>query len=142
MDTWMRRWRAGDVQLSLGGARSLVERTFRRADVPSVRHSAVEFGSRAGIGAAQLTDWVLAVNEAAACAVAWGPCTARLRLWTAGARAFCSVNGNSQLTQGPGGGRQADVDALRRWLLQQLCDYVSVESGPDGVSVLLAMVVT
>ncbi len=41
-----------------------------------------------------------------------------------------------------GAGRAGDVDALRRWRLQQLCDYVSVESGPDGVSVLLAINVT
>ena len=139
MDTWMRRWRAGDVQLSLGGARSLMEKTFRRADVPAVRRSAVEFGSRAGIGAGRLGDWVLAVNEAAACAVAREPYTARLRLWTAGARAFCSVNADSGPPQGPGGARQGDVDSLRRMLLQQICDYVSVESGPDGVSVLLSM---
>jgi hypothetical protein len=142
MNTWMRRWRASDTQLSLGVARSLVERTFRRGDVPSVRRSAVEFGSRAGIGTAQLADWALAVSEAASCAVAWGPCTARLRLWTAGARAFCAVSGDSRPVPGPGGVRPGDVDTLRRWLLHQLCDYVSVESGPDGVSVLLSMSVT
>jgi hypothetical protein len=142
MEPWMRRWRASDGHSPLPGPRSLVERTFRRADVPSVRRAALEFGARAGIGAGQLADWVLAVNEAAACAVAAGPRTARLRLWTVGARAFCAVIGDSAQDQGPGGGRQGDVDRMRRWLLQQLCDYVSVESGPDGVSVLLAMNVT
>lgn len=138
----MRRWRASDGQPPLPGARSFVERTFRRADIPSVRRAALEFGSRAGIGAGQLADWVLAVNEAAACAVAAGPRTARLRLWTAGARAFCAVTGDSPQEQGPGGGRQGDIDRMRRWLLQQLCDYVAVEAGPEGVSVLLAMNVT
>ena len=141
MNTWIRRWCASDAQLSLGGTRSLVEQTFRYGDVPSVRRFAADFAARVGIGTAQLADWVLAVNEAAACAVASGPCTARLRLWTAGARAFCAVSGDSTLAQGPGGGRQGDVDALRRWLLQQLCDSVSVESGPDGVTVLLSMTV-
>jgi hypothetical protein len=34
------------------------------------------------------------------------------------------------------------VDALRRRLLNQLCDCVSVESGPDGVTVLLSISVT
>jgi hypothetical protein len=142
MNTWMRRWQASDAQLPLGGARSLAERTFRHGDVPSVRRFAVEFAARAGIGTAQLADWVLAVSEAAACAVARGPSTASLRLWTAGARAFCAVSGGSMPAQGPGNGRQGDVETLRRWLLSQLCDYVSVESGPDGVTVLLSITVT
>jgi hypothetical protein len=143
MNTWMRRWRASDAQLptGLGNARSLAERRFRHADVPSVRGFALEFAARAGIGTAQLADWVLAVSEAAACAVASGSSTASLRLWTAGARAFCAVSGESLLAQVPGEGRQGDVEALRRWLLRQLCDYVSVESGPDGVSVLLSITV-
>jgi hypothetical protein len=142
MNTWMRPWRASDAHLPLADARSFVERTFRHADVPSVRRFAVEFGARAGIKTARLADWVLAVNEAVACAVARGASTGRLRLWTTGPRAFCSVSGDILAPQGPGGGRQGDVDALRRWLLNRLCDYVSVESGPDGVRVLLSISVT
>jgi hypothetical protein len=142
MNTWMRSWRASDARLPLGSAQWPSEQTFGQADVPSIRRFAREFADRAGIGAAQLTDFVLAVNEAAACAIAAGSCTARLRLWTAGARAFCAVSGDSMPHQGPGGGRQGDVEALRRWLLHQLCDNVSVQSGPDGVTVLLSMTVT
>lgn len=142
MNTWIRPSRDSDAQQPLGNARSPSERSFRQADVPSIRRFAAEFADRAGIGAAQLADWVLAVNEAAACAIAAGSCTARLRLWKAGARAFCAVSGDSPPHHGPGGGRQGDVEALRRRLLHQLCDYVSVQSGPDGVTVLLAMTVT
>jgi len=143
-NTWMRSWRDSDSrqQLPLGIARSSSERTFRPADVPSIRRFAVEFANRAGIGAAQLADFVLAVNEAAACTVAAESCTARLRLWMAGARAFCAVSGDSMPQPGPGGGKQGDVEALRRWLLNQLCDSVYVQSGPDGVTVLLSMTVT
>ena len=142
MNTWMRRWRASDAHMPDTSARSLVERPFRQGDVPSVRRFAVEFGARAGIGTVQLADWVLAVNEAAACAVVRGQSTARLRLWRTGARVFCAVSGDADPRPGPGADRQSDVDALRRWLLRQLCDFVSVESGPDGVSVLLAMSLT
>jgi hypothetical protein len=142
MNTWMRPWRTSDGQQSLGGSRSPAERTFHRGDVPSVRRFAGEFGTRAGIGAAQLADFVLAVNEAAACAVTAGSCAAKLRLWTVGARAFCAVSGGSTPHQGPGSGGPGDVEAVRRRLLHQLCDYVSVQSGPDGVTVLLSMTVT
>jgi hypothetical protein len=144
VNTQMRAWRAAGGRLPLAGAHSLVERTFRLGDIPSLRRLAVEFGARAGIESARLQDFVLAVSEAAACAVAGGPCTARLRLWTTGPRAFCEVHGdgnNSMMWQGPGGIRQDDAEALRRWLLHQLCDYVSVESGHGGVTVLLSMTV-
>lgn len=123
-------------------ARSLAEQTFRQPDIPAVRRAAAASGSRAGMGPAQLADFVQAVSEAAACAMAQGPCTARLRLWTAGGRAFCEIIGDGMLmTGGPWGARHGDAEKLRRWLLQRLCDHVSVDSGPQGVTVRLAMTV-
>jgi hypothetical protein len=41
----------------------------------------------------------------------------------------------------PPGTRQGDAERLRRWLLHRLCDHVSVESGPQGVRVLLSMTI-
>jgi hypothetical protein len=94
------------------------------------------------MGMAKLSDFVQAVSEAAACAVAQGPCTARLRLWTTENRAFCEVRGDGMLlADGPRGARLGDAERLRRWLLRRLCDHVSVESGPQGVRVLLSMTV-
>ena len=140
MNTRMRNWRGADGQLALGGAHSLAERTFRQGDIPSVRRFATEFGARAGMGAARLSDFVLAVSEAAACAVTRGPCTAKLRLWASGARVFCEAHGDGLSDRGPAGpGRPDEAEALRRRLLRQLCDYSSVESGPDGVTVLASI---
>jgi hypothetical protein len=140
MNTRMREWRLADGQLALGGAQSLAERTFRRGDLPSVRRFALEFGTRAGLGAARLSDFVLAVSEAAACAVTRGPCTAKLRLWASGPRVFFETHGDGLSDRGPGGpGRSDEADALRHHLLRQLCDYSSVESGPDGVTVLASL---
>jgi hypothetical protein len=122
----------------------LAERAFRQGDVPAVRQFAQAFGARAGIGAAQLADLVLAVSEAAACATAVGPCTARLRLWVAGPRAFCEVRGDGPVRRRAASGqppadRPGEEEALRRWVLRRLSDHVCVASGPDGVRVLLAM---
>jgi hypothetical protein len=140
MNTRMRNWRATDGQLALGGAHSLAERTFRQGDIPSVRRFATEFGARAGMGAARLSDFVLAVSEAAACAVTRGPCTAKLRLWASGPRVFWETHGDGLADRGPGGpGRPDEAEALRRRLLRQLCDYACVESGPDGVTVLASI---
>jgi hypothetical protein len=136
----MREWRLADGQLALSGANSLAERSFRRADIPSVRRFALEFGTRAGLGAVRLSDFVLAVSEAAACSVTRGPCTAKLRIWASGPRVFFETHGDGLSDPGPGGpGRSDEADALRRRLLRQLCDYSSVESGPDGVTVLASL---
>jgi hypothetical protein len=37
------------------------------------------------------------------------------------------------------GGIPGEEEAMRRLVLKQLSDYVSVASGPDGVCVLLSM---
>jgi hypothetical protein len=133
-------WRAIDGQLPLGGAQGLVERTFRQGDIPSLRRCAVEFGIRAGMRSVRLSDFVLAVSEAAACTVAGGPCTARLRLWTTGPRVFCEAHGDSLSHRGPS--RHDEADTLRRRLLHRLCDYASVQAGPDGVTVLASIAVS
>lgn len=161
MDTRMRGWRASDGRLPVAGSRWLAERTFRHDEVPAVRRFAEAFGARAGLRPARLTDFVLAASEAVACATAWGPCRTRVRLWLTGRRAFCEVRGDAMMRRrvtpgtgwqgaacghGVGGHRTARPEglhgeeaALRRWVLRQVSDYVSVTSGPDGESVLLSM---
>ena len=141
MDTRMRGWKTSNGQL-LVTARSLAAKTFRRADIPAIRGFAAAFAARAGMRSTQLTDFVLAVSEAAACATSRGPCTARLRLWTAGSRTLCEISGDSVLLgPGPGDATRGDDEAMRRWLLRQLCDYVDVESDTQGVTVRFSMTV-
>jgi hypothetical protein len=77
-------------------ARELTERTFRQRDIPGVRRVAAVFGTRAGLGPGRRQDFVQAVSEAVACAVAQGPCTARVRLWTMGSRDHASVMSGTQ----------------------------------------------
>jgi hypothetical protein len=147
MNTRMPGWQTSDGQLPLSTPRGLAERAFRRGDIPAVRQFARAFGARTGIESARLADFVLAVNEAAVCATVWWPCTARVRLWVTGTRAFCDVRGDGILVRrssrgGWPGGRRGEEEALRRWVLRQISDHVSVASGPDGVRVLLSMTVT
>jgi hypothetical protein len=166
MDTRMRGRRANDGWRPVIESRWLAERTFRPDDVPAVRRFAEAFGARAGLGFARRADFVLAASEAAACAAAWGPCVTRVRLWMTGRRAFCEVRGDAMImrraTQGaawPGAARRpgtpypgaerpgaegpdglrGEEAALRRWVLRQVSDYVSIASGPDGAWVLLSM---
>lgn len=142
MNAGMRGKHASSEHSVLPVARSLVEQAFRQPDIPAVRRAAAMFAVRAGMGTAQLSDFVQAVSEAAACAVAQGPCTAWLRLWTMERRAFCEISADGTLQAGgPGSVLQGDAETLRRWLLQRLCDHVSIESGPHGVTVHLSMTV-
>ena len=141
MNTGMRGGNAIDGQL-LATACSLAVKTFRRADIPAIRRFASLFGARAGMGAPQLGDFMLAVSEAAACATSHGPCTARLRLWTTGLHAMCEIRGDGVLFgQDPGAASRGDAEALRRWLLRQLCDHVSVDDDAQGVTVRFSMTV-
>jgi hypothetical protein len=143
MNTRMLGPQASDSRLPLNAPQQLTERAFRQGDVPAVRRFTRAFGLRTGIGPGRLDDFVLAVSEAAACATAVGPCTARVRLWVAGARAFCEVRGNGMLRRSARGtaaaGRPGEEEALRRSVLGQLSDYVSIASGADGVRVQLSM---
>ena len=155
MGTGARDWQAGGGQPPASRPHRTAERTFRRGDAPEIRRFARAFGSRAGLRAGQLPDFVLAVNEAAACAVAYRPGAARVRLWSAGARVYCEVRSDTPVRYAaapalPGwrhgwrqdgfhGGFQGEEDTLRRHVLRQVCDFVCVVSGPDATRVLLTM---
>ena len=138
MSTGMLGWRAGQKALKRG-ARSPAQRVFRQADVSSVRRLAAEFGTRSGVESARLPDFVLAVSEAAACAVAGGPWTAQLRLWTTEQHVFCEVHGDAVPRHRAGGPAHGEAEALRRRLLRQLCDYASFSSSRGGVTVFLSI---
>jgi hypothetical protein len=122
---------------------SLARLSFRRQDIPAVRRFAAQFGIRAGIrGGQSAADFVLAVSESAACVLSQSPGTARLRLWSTGARVHCEVRGEGMPpVHGPGGAEQGDADALRRGLLRRICDHVSFESGPHGMTVRFSVTV-
>jgi hypothetical protein len=142
MSARMDGWNLGNGQLSLPGTR-VAEVAFCQSDLPEIRRFAAAFGARVGIEAGRHADFVLAVSEAAACALAYGPCSARLRLWTEGTRALGEIFADETLLrQGPRGVRQDGAETLRRWLLRQLCDDVSVEPGPDGVTVRFSVILT
>jgi hypothetical protein len=163
MDTQMRNWQASGELGRLSGGSVLAEGVFRHSDALAVRRFAGAFGARAGFAPGRIADFVLAVNEAAACACGRAPCNARVRLWVTGRRAYCQVHGDGVLlrrlrgtesrgAKSPGTGARTggpddpkgpgEVEELRRLLLRRLSDYLSVSSGPRGVTVLLSMTVS
>jgi hypothetical protein len=144
MKTTLQGSQMSDERRPRGTTRWLAEQSFRHGDIPAARQFTRAFGARAHLDPGRLTDFVLAVSEATASATARGPGRARVRLWLTGTRAFCEVRGDGLIAlrtlrgQGP---KPDEEEALRRWVLQRLADYVSVASGPDGAWVLLSMTV-
>jgi hypothetical protein len=146
MNIRKKSWQASAERRPPSGA-PVSEGVFQLGEAPAVRRFTRAFGARAGIGSGRLTDFVLAVNEAAACAASRTPGSARVRLWITGSHAFCEVHGDDKrLRQRRGGERRmmvsSEADAMRRLLLRRLSDYVSVTADPEGVTVLLSMTVT
>jgi hypothetical protein len=142
-----RGWPAGPEKPA-GEPHWIAERTFRRGDAPEVRRFAQAFGSRAGLGGGQLPDFVLAVNEAAACAIARRPGTARVRLRVSGARVYCEVQSDAPVTRDhrteglqQSGRRGEEEEELRRQVLRQVCDYFWIAFRPEGTWVMLTMAV-
>lgn len=116
--------------------------TFRLDDLPGMRDIARAYGARAGLDDAKLTDFVLAFSECAANALSHGGDTASLRLWVAGDHLFCEVQGGRWvIRQRPVAIPPDDVESLRLWVLQRVCDDVTVSIGSDGTTVLFSMAV-
>jgi hypothetical protein len=126
----------------LSAARSVEERTFDRDDLPQLRCLAAGFGTRVGMCASCVDDFVLAISEAAASVTSHGPYPAWLRLWAVGKRVFCEIRGKGMVPEhGLATIRQGDVESLRLWVLEQVCDDIAVAAGPDGVTVRFSMAI-
>ena len=122
------------------GTGELYEMTFRLNDLPGMRDIARAYGAGAGLGDDRLTDFVLAFNECAANALCHGDDGASLRLWVAGDHLFCEIHGGRWvIRQRPVAIPPDDVESLRLWVLQRVCDDVTVSIGADGTTVLFSM---
>ena len=106
------------------------EGTFTVDDLSALRRLAAEHGRRAGLGPSRLSDFVLAVSEAATSAVCHGGQRGRLRLWVSG-------DGAAGISAGPNPARPDDTDSLRLWVVWHVCSEVSLTYGPDETTVLL-----
>ncbi|MBV9380304.1 MAG: hypothetical protein JOY82_06290 [Streptosporangiaceae bacterium] len=122
--------------------RDRYEVTFGFEDLPGIRHLARAYGSTAGLGATRLADFVLAVSECGANALCHGEERAILRLWVASGHVYCEVQGGTWMFRHrPVVIPPDDVESLRLWVLQRVCDDIAVSIGSDGTTVLFSMAV-
>jgi anti-sigma regulatory factor (Ser/Thr protein kinase) len=122
----------------------LLTRAFGYADLGLTRHAVARQAAAAGLAGQRLEDFVLAVNEILTNAVRHADGGGRLRLWCVGGRLLCEVTDSGHgippdlidvepppITLAPGG--------RGLWIARQLCDELTVATGPAGTAVRLAV---
>jgi anti-sigma regulatory factor (Ser/Thr protein kinase) len=111
-----------------------------------VRHAVNRLSARTGLAGQRLDDFVLAVNEMMTNAVRHAGGSGALTLWCQDETLHCEVT-----DEGPGiprdqlGNRLAPpalaFNGRGLWLARQLCDSVTITTGPRGTTVRLAIAV-
>src|SRR5262249_49622128 len=124
---------------------ALLSALFDRRLIGTVRHAVNRLSARAGLAGQRLDDFVLAVNEMMTNAVRHAGGSGTLTLWCQDETLHCEVT-----DEGPGiprdqlGNRLAPALAFNGrglWLARQLCDSVTITTGPQGTTVRLAIAV-
>jgi anti-sigma regulatory factor (Ser/Thr protein kinase) len=119
---------------------SLIDRTFGRDEITVIRHQTADALRSVGLGGDRLHGFVLAVNEVITNVVLHAGGHGRIVLWLTGGSAWCTVTDS-----GPGipdhylspaeTPQTFGVGGRGIWLAYQLCDEVSVATGPIGTTI-------
>jgi anti-sigma regulatory factor (Ser/Thr protein kinase) len=122
----------------------LVDRTFGRDEITVVRHQITERLGTSGFAGDKLQSFVLAVNEVITNVVLHAGGQGRLVLWLAGASAWCTVTDSGpgipeQYQTPPDVPEAFEVGGRGIWLAYQLCDEVTIATGPIGTTIGLRM---
>jgi anti-sigma regulatory factor (Ser/Thr protein kinase) len=124
-------------------AQPAVDQSFDGDSLYAVRATVAAYASEAGIQEGRLRNVVLAVHELAANAVRHGAGQGRLRLWVTADGIRCEVTDAGTPAAGvdggdgpgPGSSGAAPWPAEHGhglWLVREIADQVSLESGPSG----------
>jgi anti-sigma regulatory factor (Ser/Thr protein kinase) len=121
------------------GAR-LADRSFHRDEITMVRHDVSDRLAAAGLTGDRLQGFVLAVNEVVTNVVLHAGGQGRIVLWLAGGSAWCAVTDSgpgipARYLSTPEVPGAFEVGGRGIWLAYQLCDEVTVTTGPAGTTV-------
>ena len=121
-------------------APQLLDRRFGRDEIAVVRHEVSGRLAAAGLGGDRLQGFVLAVNEVITNVVLHAGGQGRAVLWLAGGSAWCTVTDSGPGIPARYLGRPEVPEAFEVggrgiWLAHQLCDEVTVATGPIGTTI-------
>jgi anti-sigma regulatory factor (Ser/Thr protein kinase) len=119
----------------------LLSQMFTRAQITAIRHAVTNCAGGSGLAGQRLEDFALAVNELVTNAVRHAGGRGRVRLWRTDHGLYCEVTDDGpgiptdrvEPQTGPPPAFAPDGRGL--WLVSQLCDDVTINSGPDGTTV-------
>lgn len=122
----------------------LLDRVFGREDITLVRHEVTGSLTAAGLGGDRLHGFVLAVNEVITNVVLHAGGRGRVQLWLSGGSAWCTVSDSgpgipARFLCPPEVPEAFEVGGRGIWLAHQLCDEVTVATGPIGTTIGMRM---
>jgi anti-sigma regulatory factor (Ser/Thr protein kinase) len=118
----------------------LLDRRFGRNEIAVVRHEVSGRLAAAGLTGDRLQGFVLAVNEVITNVVLHAGGQGRAVLWLAGGSAWCTVTDSgpgipAHYLRPPEVPDSFEVGGRGIWLAHQLCDEVTVATGPIGTTI-------
>ncbi|GIE98333.1 hypothetical protein Ari01nite_57980 [Paractinoplanes rishiriensis] len=127
-----------DVPTSSGAP--LLDRRFGRDEIAVVRHEVAGRLAAVGLTGERHQGFVLAVNEVITNVVLHAGGQGRAVLWLAGGSAWCTVTDSgpgipAQFLRPPEVPAAFEVGGRGIWLAHQLCDEVTVATGPIGTTI-------
>jgi len=119
---------------------SLLDRTFGRDEITVVRHQVADRLTGAGLTGDRLQGFVLAVNEVITNVVLHAGGHGRIVLWLTGESAWCTVTDSGpgipeRYLTPPEVPEAFEVGGRGIWLAYQLCDEVTMATGPIGTTI-------
>jgi anti-sigma regulatory factor (Ser/Thr protein kinase) len=118
----------------------LLDRAFDRDEIALVRHQVTAELTGAGLTGERLQGFVLAVNEVVTNVVLHAGGHGRIVVWLTGQSAWCTVTDSGpgipeQFRNGPDVPEAFEVGGRGIWLAYQLCDEVTMATGPIGTTI-------
>jgi anti-sigma regulatory factor (Ser/Thr protein kinase) len=120
--------------------RELIDRLFSREEITLVRHEITGSLTAAGLGGDRLHGFILAVNEVVTNVVLHAGGHGRITLRLLGGSAWCTVTDSgpgipAQYRSRPEAPGAFAVGGRGIWLAYQLCDEVTMATGPLGTAI-------
>ena len=125
------------------GRSILLDRRFGRDEITEIRHEVVSRLTTALFGD-RLHGYVLAVNEVITNAVLHAGGHGRIALWRSTAAVWCTVTDSGpgipeRFRRPPSAPEAFEVGGRGIWLAYQLCDEVTMSTGPIGTTIGLCL---
>jgi anti-sigma regulatory factor (Ser/Thr protein kinase) len=111
-------------------------------DLSAVRALVGQYARDAGLSETRVIDLVIAVSEVAANTVRHARSAGTLDVWQDGREIICRIKDSGFIRDPLAGQRMPAPGALSGyglWLVHQVCDEVSVQSGETGTTIWMRM---